>query len=115
MFQRFGSSKHLDREPPESSCEIGYGGRRLEPAARRILVGASAVAVSMGTVEHAEVVSGHDADAVYHLGKASDSSRYRVALFRIFPLRLGRLLLARRHPPALLPPYAMLREQLPSP
>src|SRR5215467_6369972 len=106
MLQRFRSTEHLDRESPQSPRQLGYGGRRLKPTARRVLVGTPAMVVSMGTIQHEEVVPGYDANTVYHLGQTADPAGYRVGLFRLFPLRLGRILLARRHPSGLLPPYA---------
>src|SRR5215831_15122007 len=69
------------------------------------------MALSMGAVEHEEMVPRPDAAAVHHLGQAANPARRSLRLLRLLPLRLGWLLLARRHPNALLSPHAVFREQ----
>src|SRR5262249_24373362 len=73
------------------------------------------MALSVGTVEHAEVVPGHDEDPLHHLGQTADPPGLDLALFWILHTWLGWLFLARRHPPVVLPSHAMFCEQSPSP
>src|SRR5437870_1708782 len=101
----------MDCEPSESSCERRHHRRCLEPAPWRILVGSPAMAVSVGTVKHAEMVPGYDENALHRLGKAADASRRSLAVFRLFHPRLARTFLDRRDPHGLLPAPAVLREQ----
>src|SRR6476661_7608354 len=72
------------------------------------------MALSVGTIQHAEVVAGFNQTAVHDLGLSSDSSRCVVPHLRIFPFWLGRIVLAWRHSNGLLPPRTVLREQSPA-
>ena len=56
-LQRIRSAQHLDRESSQSSCELRHDRRCFQPPARRLLVGASSMALSVGSVQHGQVVS----------------------------------------------------------
>src|SRR5688572_21125677 len=71
------------------------------------------MALSMGTVQHAQVVPGHDESQIHHLDESADTPRGYLALLRLLHIRVARIVLAWRDPDALLPPYAKLREQPP--
>src|SRR6266566_9419364 len=109
--QWIGVAGHVDREPSKSPRESRYDRGCLQPPSRWILVGASAVAVSMAAIADEEVVSGSDPAAIYDLGKPSNPACPRVDLLWLFPAWLGRPLLDGRDPPCLLPSHAGLREQ----
>ena len=83
----------MDREPSESSCEFRHDGRRLQSATRRVLVGASAMALPMGTFEHEEVVPGYYAAPIHSLDEGADSSCGNFTVLWLFPFRLGWFLL----------------------
>ena len=69
------------------------------------------MALPVGAVEHEKVVSGHDAAAIYLLGKVANSTCCRLALFRLPPFWLGRVVLAWCTANGVLPPHAVLRKQ----
>src|SRR5262245_46246528 len=69
------------------------------------------MALSVGTIQHEEVVSGHDASTIHVLGQAANPLGCYLTLLRLFPVWLGRFFLARRDSNALLPPYAVFRQQ----
>ena len=66
--------------------------------------------LSVGSVEHAEMVPRYDAAALHRMGQAANASRRHFNLFRLLCLWLGRPVLARRHSPGLLPAHAVLCE-----
>src|SRR6478672_12027588 len=105
----------MDRKPSQPPRELGHRRRCIQPATWRFLVGPPAVALPVGSLEHEKVVPGPDTDAVHHLGQGTDSARCHLALFWLLPVWLGRIFLAWRYPPALLPAHAMLCQQPPPP
>ena len=99
VFQRIRRSEHLDRESSQSPRELRHDRRRVQPAARRILVGSPAMALSVGTIEHAEVVPGHDADRATRFWAKIQVPLVAISLcFGYFLFGWAGLLLARRHP-----------------
>src|SRR6266850_2541343 len=78
---------------------------------RRLLVGASEMAVSVGTILDGKVESGHDPAAIHDLGQGSDSSCHHVHLFRLPLFRLGGTVLGRCDPARLRLAYASFRKQ----
>ena len=68
------------------------------------------MALPVGTLEHAEVVPRYDENPLHHLGKAADSPRRPVAMFRLLPSRLAGTLLDRRDTHGVLPAPAVLRQ-----
>ena len=64
----------------------------------------------MGTIEHEEVVSRHDASALHHLGEITDASGGDFSVLWLFAFRLGRLFLAGRDSRPVLLTHAMLRQ-----
>src|SRR5262245_24460125 len=101
MFQRLRRSQHLDCKSSQSSCKFGHHRRCFEPASWWILVGTSPMALSVGAIQHEEVVPGLDASPIHHLGEASNSSCCNLTLLRLLPVRVGRFLLAWSNPNAL--------------
>lgn len=69
------------------------------------------MALSVGTLEHEEVVPGHDKSAIHLLGETTNSARRLFDLLRLPSLRLGWTVLARRTANGVLPSHAMLRKQ----
>src|SRR4030095_518632 len=107
---RLWSAQHLDRKSSQPPCELRHRGRCFQPPSRRFLVGSPPMAVSVGTIEHEEMVPGPDETPIHVLGEDPASAGRDLALFRLLSLWLGWLLLAWRNPDALLPAHAMLRE-----
>ena len=68
------------------------------------------MALSVGSVQHEEVVPRYHEAAVHDLGKAAGPPRRGFTVLRLLPFRLGRFFLDRRDPAGLLPSHAMLRE-----
>src|SRR5205823_11622413 len=93
-FQRIRLSGHVDRESSQPPFRGGNNRRCLQPTARRILVGAFAVALSVETFTNGQVVPGHDSAAVYDLGQTADSTRPYFHPLRIPSLRMARTVLA---------------------
>src|SRR5437773_8914038 len=108
-LQRLGISEHVDREPSESPCEFRHDGRRLQSATRRVLVGASAMALPVATIEHEKVVPGYYAASIHFLEEGASSSCRHFTGFWLLPFRLVRFLLDRRHSIVVLPAHAVCR------
>src|SRR5713226_1970347 len=101
----------MDCESSKSPREIRHSRRCFQSASRWILVGPSALAVSVGTVADEKMVSRFDPDAIHDLGQTSDSARPLFNCFRLFSVWLGRPFLDGRDPPRLLSSYAGFRQQ----
>src|SRR5262249_14696999 len=69
------------------------------------------MALSMGSIQHEEVVSRSDPPEIYDVGQASTRPGRNLTLLWVLPFWLGRLLLARLDSNGLLPSHAVLREQ----
>lgn len=109
--QRIGIAGYVDREPSKSPCESRHDRRCFQPASRRILVGASAMALSMAAVAYEEVVSGFDPASIYDLGQASNPARAHFNRFWLLLVRLDCSLLDGRNSSRLLSSHAGFREQ----
>src|SRR5262245_49412333 len=101
----------MDCRPSQSPCVRGHHRRRVKPAARWLLVGTPAMALSVGAIQYEKVVPGPDAPAIQILGLDPNPACPDLALLRLLRIRLGRFLLAGCNSNALLPSHAVLRQQ----
>ena len=69
------------------------------------------MAIPVGTVEHEEVVPGHDAAQIHFLEELADSACRGFHLFRLLAFRLAGILLAGSPAHGVLPSHAVLRQQ----
>src|SRR5687767_390479 len=69
------------------------------------------MALPVGTIEHGEVVSRPDEEAVHGVDQTPISAHTLFALLRIFLLRLAWLILDGRHTDGVLPPWTVLCKQ----
>lgn len=109
-FQRFGRANGLGREPSPSPRESGHGGRRVESASRRLLVGAYQVGVSMVGLGGPALVSRSGQATLQDLEAAASPNHHD---FSAGGTRsgMGRVLLDRRNPVGLLVAFPDVCEQ----